>query len=798
MKLSVNWLNEFTPILSLPFETVLDKVYTSICEIDEVEEYKSHLSSVITVKISEISPHPNAEKLRITKCSDGKKTYQIVTAAENVKVGDIVPLALPGTVLDGKTIVDSELRGVPSSGMYCSEKELGMALESSGVLILPPDTNLGISVRDFFDWEDRILVIDNKSITHRPDLWSHFGFARELSFQLNLPLDSSVWNSKIDWAKGNDGLQVQTTNHAHAYFVSSIQNVNITESHKKFKSRLEKCGIRSINNVVDVSNYLLLELGQPNHFFDRTKCKSNVFSVEKSAEGESFLLLDETSPKLQKDILLIRNGGEPVALAGIMGGLDSAVSSSTTKLVMESAVFKREDVRFGIRKTNIRSESAVRYEKGLDSSTCLPVIARAIQLLKQNGCANITAFEPVGFNHSLDKKVTIQTNLSFLQKKLGKEISQSDVEKILTNLGFEVKSSAEQIEVIVPRFRHNYDITIPEDLVEEIGRTIGYASIQTIPLKMAVETPIRYPLRELERRIKQYFSLDANFNEVFNYSFSSKKDTEFESLNSDLALGIANDMPEEQSFMRTSLYPGLIRQAVSNQDRFPEVQIFEIGRAYFKLNENELASEKRILGVAIISKSKHADLEGIEKEFLSARDTFFELFSYLNLKNGFLKKTTRTYFHPNAGLEYFYDGKFVAEFGILHERYADQFDLKRRAFIGKVDLDYLVQIWEKEGRISYFQAPSQFPEGELDLSVLMEESDSTSRLAEIVYALKIPELKSMWVHTIYRGESIGTSQKSVTYRFQLMSYDKTFTQDRFKEISDLLVETSKSNGFAIR
>ncbi|MCZ8342356.1 MAG: phenylalanine--tRNA ligase subunit beta [Leptospira sp.] len=798
MKLSVNWLNEFTPILSLPFETVLDKVYTSICEIDEVEEFKVHLSSVITVKISEISPHPNAEKLRVTKCSDGKKTYQIVTAAENVKVGDIVPLALPGTVLDGKTIADSELRGVPSSGMYCSEKELGMAIESSGVLILPSNTELGLSVRQYFDWEDRILVIDNKSITHRPDLWSHFGFARELSFQLNLPLDSTVWNSTIDWKKGNDGLEVKSTNHAHAYFISSIQNVKITESQKKFKSRLEKCGIRSINNVVDVSNYLLLELGQPNHFFDRAKCKSNSFSVDKTSEGESFLLLDDTDPKLQKDILVIRNGGEPVALAGIMGGLDSAVSQTTTKLVMESAVFRREDVRFGIRKTNIRSESAVRYEKGLDSFTCLPVIGRAVQLLKENGCPDLLAFEPVGFNHSPDKQVTIATSLTFLQRKLGKEISLSEVERILTNLGFDVSTKGDVIQVIVPRFRHNYDITIPEDLVEEIGRTIGYASIQTIPLKMAVETPIRYPLRELERKIKQYYSLEAKFNEVFNYSFSSKQDTEFETSNSDDALGIANDMPEEQSYMRTSLYPGLIRQAVSNQDRFPEVQIFEIGRTYFKSSGKKLASEKRTLGVAIISKSKHSDLEGIETEFLSARDKFFQLFSFLNLRKGSLKKTERNYFHPNAGLEYIYDGRFIGEFGILHERYADQFDLKRRAFIGKVDLEYLVEIWEKEGRFSYFQAPSQFPEGELDLSVVMNDSESTSRLAEIVSDLKIPELKSMWVHTIYRGDSIGTSQKSVTYRFQLMSYDKTFTQDRFKEISDLLVNTSKSNGFAIR
>ncbi|TGM24458.1 phenylalanine--tRNA ligase subunit beta [Leptospira meyeri] len=799
MKLSVDWLNEFTPLSQIPFEKVLEKINTSICEIDDVEEFKVHLSSVITVKIKSLEKHPNAEKLSTTIATDGSKDYQIVTAATNVKVGDIVPLALPGTKLDGKEILDSELRGVRSQGMYCSEKELGLALESSGVLVFPNDTPLGISVRKLYLWEDTILTIDNKSITHRPDLWNHFGFARELASQLQLPLNEFPFQAEAKWESGNEGLTVEKTDNAHAYYVCSIQNVNITQSNLKIKSRLEKCGIRSINNVVDVSNYLLLELGQPTHFFDRERLKSTSFSVVKSKEGDSFPLLDDTTPKLQKDLLLIQNGKDPVALAGVMGGKDSAVIDSTKNIVMESAVFKREDVRYTIRKTNIRTESAVRYEKGLDSYTCLPVMKRAVQLLKENGNPNIKVYEPQGFNHTESKSVTISTNLSFLRHKLGKNISQTEVTEILNRLGFKVTNQGEELSVLVPKYRQNYDVTIPEDLVEEIGRTIGYASIKTEALSMAVETPIRNPLRELERRVKNFLALEVGFNEVYNYSFASPADSKLEVKEEHSSLKIANEMPEEHSLLRNSLFPGIIKQAKLNQDRFESVNLFELGRTYHKEgNGTDLAEERRWMSILSLSKNKPNDLTAVELEFLQVRETISGLFRYLNLPKYKWEKTNRNYFHPNAGLVLSYDGIEIAELGILHTRFADDYDLKRRAILSKINMEKLVDIWEKQGRNSHFVPPSNFPQGQLDLSLLMNEKDTTESFVSLVQGMKIPELESVFVQTIFKGETVGEGKKSVTYRFRLMSYDKTFTQDRFKELSDSLVDIAKKNGYSLR
>ncbi|GBF51070.1 phenylalanyl-tRNA synthetase subunit beta [Leptospira ryugenii] len=800
MKLSINWIKDFIPLDSIPFPSVIEKINTSICEIDEVTDYQAHLTSVITVKILSSNKHPNAEKLSITQCTDGKQNYQIVTAATNINVGDIVPLALPGTKLEGKEILSSELRGVLSQGMYCSEKELGLATESSGVLIYPNHTTLGISIRSLYDWEDIILTIDNKSITHRPDLWSHFGFARELASQLNLKLRFNPLEIQETFTGGSGGIEVLSNQNAHAYFAVSITNVKVSQSSQKIKSRLSKCGIRSINNIVDVSNYILLEVGQPTHFFDRHRLKGTQFSVEFAKNSETFPLLDETNPLLTPEILLIRNSGEPVAIAGVMGGSGSAVINETIDLVLESAIFKREDIRKSIRKTGIRSESSVRYEKGLDPNTCLPVIRRAISLLKENGNPQLVCLTPQGFNHSSEKSVIIESSLSFLDSKIGKALNKTEISEILNKLGFEVNFKDQDVFTAkVPYYRHNYDVTIQEDLVEEIGRTIGYASIATKPLSLAVETPIRNPLRELERKIKFLFSTQLNFSEVYNYSFSSPKESLIEGETAEHLLAISNEMPETHSVLRMSLFPGLIRQAVSNQDRFETVDLFELGRTYHKLQKgNSLAEESRWIAFISLSQAKPNDLLSIESEFVALRQRLHELFLGLNLLQGTWEKTEKTYLHPNGALEYRYKGNTLCEFGILHTRLVDEYDLRRRAYIGKIDLLSLVNVWEDEGRISHFRAPSQFPQGQLDLSLLMDESEPTDPFLKSVSALKIQEMEEGFVQTIFRSNQIGEGKKSVTYRFKLMSYEKSFSQDRFKELSDTLVNLAKQSGYQLR
>ncbi|WCL48814.1 phenylalanine--tRNA ligase subunit beta [Leptospira sp. GIMC2001] len=849
MKLSLDWIKEFVDLEDLSLEEIIVKINASICETEEAVEFLPHLESIVPVRIEEIADHPQADKLRILQVSDSKSKIQIVTAATNVSLGDVVPLALPGTLLGDKKIIASELRGVMSSGMLCSAKELGISDDDSGVLILNSGTNasvdsssskssdiaqknasqkfeLGKSIREQLGFQDIIIDIDNKSITHRPDLWSHFGFAREIAAQYGRPLKFNplAWNGELDKSvlqDENDRIAVNKSDTAHAYFAVPIGKVKIQASITKFRSRLIKCGIKSISNVVDVSNYLMLECGQPTHFFDRAKLSDRAIDVSFAKENEKFLLLDESEPVLTPDVLLIRSGGNPVAIAGVMGGMESAVFESTEGLVLESAVFKREDVRRSIKKTGIRSDAAVRYEKGLDSFTCLPVINRAIQLLRENGNPDLVVGIPQGFNNTEEKKVIINTDIGFLRRKLGKDIETNAVLDILHRLGFEVEIlKDEKISVVVPRYRHNYDVTLPEDLVEEIGRTIGYANIATVPLALNLETPIPNPIRDLEKRLKTIFALNLAFHEVFNYSFASLEDANFEIDNQTHGesanqayenkhiVMLANEMPAEQSVLRTSIYPSILKSAVFNQDRFESFGLFEIGRTYDNSNRDKDGLPKEDRWLAFLSmgsirtsgsstKSEDERLN-LQEQFITLRSHLENLLIGIGVRNYSWIEKSKVYFHPHASLMLIVDGVEIGEMGILHNRIADIKYLRKRPVMGRLDISALAKGISDSSKINFFVAPSLFPQGQLDISIVIDQSFATETYAELVKNSKIPELDEVWVHDEFRGGNLEVGKRSVTYRFALTPKDKTFTQERLKEISDQLLQIAKDNQFVIR
>lgn len=801
MKLSLDWINDFTPIKDVSLEDVLKKIAASICEVDGVEDYFSHLEKVVLVKIESLEKHPQADKLQVAQVSDGKNKIQIVSGAPNLKVGDLVPLAVPGAELGDKKILESELRGVKSSGMLCSEKELGLSEEDAGVMVLDdPDAKPGLNLREYFGFRDTILDIDNKSITHRPDLWSHFGFARELAAQLNLPIKFNPFETSWDFSKDITSPKVKETEYAHSYYSSSIEGIQIKPSNKTVRSRLKKCGVRVINNVVDVSNYLLLEAGQPTHFFDSDKLSSQggiELEVDYAKKDESFLLLDETSPKLDSEILIIRNSKKGVAIAGVMGGADTAVDSNSKKVILESAVFPREFVRKSIRKTGIRSESSVRYEKGLEATTTLPIIKRALNLLKENGCPDLKASLPAGYIHTADKKVEIEVSLGFLNKKLGTEIDQSTSDKILKQLSFSTEWKGDTVKVLVPKYRHNYDITIPEDIVEEIGRTLGYASIPVRPLASDVKPPARNFSRELEKHLKRTFSQILGYNEVFNYSYASSKDNSFEEEVKD-SIKILNAMPDEQAYLRTSLYPSLLKNIRFNSDRFEKLKIFEFGRTYKKAEEPFNESKWFVWAVSFGRKSNEKDLNVLESDFLEVRAGVEKVLRHLNLREIEWKIEEKSYFHPKASLSLFVSGKKAGELGYAHPAALDTADIKKRVILGKFEFASLLEVWTQDRNKNYFAAPSHFPQTEIDLSLVMDLNESSSKFSDLAIREKFPELQDVKVTVVFTGGNLSENKKSVSYRFKLLSQDKNLTQERIKEITDRLIQIANSSGYPLR
>ena len=793
MKLSYKWLCEFTNLESIPFDKIIEKINLSICEVDHIEDYKKNLETVVCVKIlsSEKLSTANLNKYIAT---DGSNEYQVISGDLSLSINDKVPLALPGTTIGDKKIETSIIKNEKSYGMFCSEKDLGISEENSGVLKFNDSMNVGFNLRALYDYEDRILTIDNKSITHRPDLWCHFGFARELASQLSLkitfnPLEEGNW--EVD-SSIKEKINIEKSEFYHSYKGIIIKNINVKKSILKIKNKLEKCGLKSINNIVDISNYVLLEVGQPTHFFDKNKLQDINISVRKGNSSDNLILLDSTNIVCQ-DMLMIANNGKPVAIAGVMGGLESSVTDSTKDLFLESAVFRREDIRKSIRTTGIRSEASIRYEKGLNPTLTSLVIYRIISLLKENGSIELTHSDIFGVDSNYISNNIIQTNYDFIKSKLGKEINNIEIDTILEKLGFKVESKLDTIKVTVPDYRSQYDVTIKEDLVEEVGRTIGYGNIELTPVNSSILPAKLNNSRTLERELKKIFSYHLNYNEVYSYSFISKEQLLFEEDSINI-LEIKNAMPKEYQYLRTSLYPGLLQNIIKNKDRFENIKIYELGRTYFKEQEG-LGKEIKYLNFMEYDNDSN---EAFESRLFEIREKIVYCLSKLNITDLNFEKLEKKYFQPTSGIIFKKDSLVLAELGILHPKIQFENGIKKKLFMGSMFLENILKTYISMKNIYSFKSPSNFPQDKLDISLVMSETQNTEVYSNLVQKENIDEIEKIYVTSIYRGESIQKDYKSVTYHFELINYKETFTQTKIKLITDKLLLIAKENGFQVR
>ncbi len=793
MKLSYKWLCEFTNLESIPFDKIIEKINLSICEVDHIEEYKKNLETVICVKILSSEKLSNANLTKYI-ASDGSNEYQIISGDPSLTVDDKIPLALPGTILGDKKIETSIIKNEKSHGMFCSEKDLGISEENSGVMKLDETMIVGLSLRTLYDYEDKILTIDNKSITHRPDLWCHFGFARELASQLSLkitfnPLEKGKWD--VD-SSIKEKINIEKSEFYHSYKGIIIKNVNVKKSILKIKNKLEKCGLKSINNIVDISNYVLLEIGQPTHFFDKNILNDINISVKKGSSADTLTLLDSNNIVCQ-DILMIANNGKPVAIAGVMGGLESSVTDITTDLFLESAVFKREDIRKSIRTTGIRSEASIRYEKGLNPSLTSVVIYRIISLLKENGSSELKHSDIFGLDGNYISNNIIHTNYDFIKTKLGKEINNLEIDTILEKLGFKVESKSDSIKVTVPEYRSQYDVTIKEDLVEEVGRTVGYGNIELTPVNTSILPAKLNNSRTLERELKKMFSYHLNYNEIYSYSFISKEQILFED-DSISPLEIKNAMPKEYQYLRTSLYPGLIQNIIKNKDRFENIKIYELGRNYFKEKEG---LGKEIKNLTFMEYDNDSN-DIIENRLFEIREKILYCLSKLNITELIIEKIEKKYFQPSSGILIKKDSLVLAELGLLHPKIQLENGIKKKLFMGSLYLESILKTYIQMKNIYTFKAPSNYPQDKLDISLVMNESQNTEVYSNLVLKQNIDEIENIYVTSIYRGESIPKDFKSVTYHFELINYKETFTQTKIKIITDKLLFIAKENGFQVR
>ncbi len=798
MRLSLNILSELVDISGLPPEDIAHRLTMSTAEIDGIEYMNAHLNSVITAQVDEVFPHPNADKLSLVDLTAGEKKYRVVCGAPNHKKGDIVALATPGTRLgEGFTVQKAKIRGEASDGMLCSEKELGISDDHSGIMILPAGTETGIPLSKIMPGRtDIILDIDNKAITHRPDLWSHIGFAREVAALFGRKAKNPV-NLDIEKSfKNADKLSViiENPDASARYCGLLVKNIKVAESPDWLKAKIFSIGMRPINNIVDITNYVMAELGEPMHAFDRKKLKGNEIFVKMAKDGGEIKTLDGNTRKLASGDIVIADSGGNIALAGVMGGAESEIDANTTEIVLEAANFNSVSIRKTAGRHSLRTEAAVRFEKSIDPELCKAAIIRCYDLIKQIiPCAE--ASTAIIDNYPVKRrKISIKTNTDFIRKRIGDAIPDDKILSILNGLEFGVKAQSGILEIEVPTYRATGDIDIPEDIVEEVGRIYGYDNIQPSPPLVPCETPAANEKRQFERRIKDILARDHQLIEVSNYSFVNGALLNKLNINEDKELLLRNPLSSEQDRLRRSLIPNIITNIELNQRYNDAFRIFELGRVYLKEDRNSkhLAAENTFVAGAVYQKKPDAPL------FYDVKNIAADLLAQLKVKN--VKYAPASvgvppYAHPGKSLEITVDDKKAGLIFELHPKTVESFELKGSAAMFDINADI---IFASEKTAVSFSELQKFPDVPFEISVLAGRQVYCADILSIIEKTQREYIRSAEVISIYEGKPVPEDMKSVSIRIIFSARDKTLTPQDIDALQKKVIESLAKAGYSLR
>ncbi len=761
MKAPLSWLKDFVKIEITP-EELREKLFSCGFEVEELIYLGKDVEHVVTGRITKCEKHPDAD--RLTVCTVDCGAYgnrQICTAAVNVFEGAIVPCALDGaTVLhEGgvQKIKTGKLRGVLSEGMFCSGEELGInddfyeGAEVNGILILDPDTPLGEDARKIVGIDD--YIFDIAVTANRPDCQSIFGIAREVAAVLDRPLVPPETDYKTAHAEAAVSVEVRDPSLCPLYMGSYVKDVKIGVSPRLLRRRLALAGLRSVNNVVDITNYVLLEIGQPMHAFDRNFLRGGKIVVRRAREGEKIVTLDRKEFTLTPENLLICDGEGPVALAGVMGGLDSEIKETTTEVFFEAAVFARDSVRKTSRALGQRSDSSSRFEKGVYEIYPQMGMARALCLMQKLGCGTPTdAVSVAGAGVPAAKE--IETSYRAIDAVLGIHVPKGEVNAILARLGFTVRGKGDAFTATVPLWRG--DVEGYPDLAEEVIRMYGYGHLSPTFLKTAAVTHGGLTTaQKQELKFKQTLA-DEGFFEAYGYSFYSPKDFDLLRLPPEAeerrAIVIKNPLGEDLSVMRTILAPTMLANVVRNVRRGNEEgRLFELANVYLakELPLRELPAEEKHVSLAVWGEGDFFDLKGA---FEAAAESFGLKFEYVRCEKSFL--------HPGITAAVLLGGREVGWLGELHPSIAADLALEKKVYLG--ELNYAAVCGKFRKDISYMPVP-KFPSVQRDLAVVVEEDVTCAQLEACILRACKSAVKAE-LFDVYRDAKLGAGKKSTAFR----------------------------------
>ena len=798
MLISLNWLKQYIDLDGIEINEMENALTMIGQEVEKIEVLGENLENVVTAQIIEKEMHPDSDHLTICKVDNGKEILQIVCGAPNHKAGDKVVLAQVGAKLAPDFVIKKgKIRGVESNGMLCSEEELNIGKDSDGIMILPEDTPVGVPMKEYLGINDTVFELE---ITpNRPDCLSHIGIARELGAYYNkeVKYPSFAINSESsEKTADNISVEIEDSNLAKRYVARIIKNVTVKESPKWLKERVESIGIRSINNIVDASNFIMMELNQPNHTFDLDKIEGGKIVVRAGHENEKLVTLDEQERELNSDDIVISDGVKAVALGGVMGGQNSEITENTKNILLEVANFNSQNVRKTSRRLTLFSESSYRFERRVDEENAINVINRLANIIQEVAGGEI--LEGVVDNYPVPyKKKTATLNFERLNRFVGKNIPRETVIGILTRLEIEVVDNGETLTLTAPTYRD--DLENEQDYFEEVIRMYGFDNIENILPKLDISEKPVIDTTKLSTQVK-LIAANAGLKEVINYSFVPKAAMEkikYTSVERENLIDLLRPITEDLVTLRPTLLYSLLKNAKENMNRnATNIRFFEVSRTFVKAEE--LAKEEVKLGIILAGENNKTlwNPKPVPYDFYDLKGIVEEIFTQLKFNNYMIKRSEQSQYHPGRSVDVFVGRELIGSFGEIHPDVLENFDLgKTSVLVGEFNIDLIQKYIGK--KIKY-QGIVKYPAVPRDFAFVMREDILVGDVLKTIQKVD-KKIEKVELFDIYQGAGVLPGMKSVAISVILRDKNKTLEEKEIVDISNKIVtKVEKDYGAVLR
>lgn len=795
MLISLNWLKQYIDLDGIEINEMENSLTMIGQEVEKIEIAGSNLENVVTAKIIEKEMHPDSDHLTVCKVDNGKEILQIVCGASNHKAGDKVVLAQIGAKLSEDFVIKKgKIRGKESCGMLCSEVELGIGSDKDGIIILPEDAPIGVPFKDYLGINDTVFELE---ITpNRPDCLSHIGIARELSAyygkELKYP-ETEIKSEISEKTSDNVKVSIEDSNLSRRYVTRILKNVTVKESPKWLKERIEAVGLRSINNIVDVSNFILMEMNHPNHVFDLDKIEGNEIKVKSAVKGDKLVTLDDQERELEDGDIVICDSKKILALGGVMGGLDSEVTDNTKNILLEVAQFNPQNVRKTSRRLTLSSDSSYRFERGIDVEDSIKVINRLANLIQEVAGGEILNGYVDVYPVPHENKVA-ELNFERLNRFVGKVIPREKVIEILRNLEIDVKDNGETLTLTAPSYRG--DLELEQDYFEEVIRMYGFDNIENILPRVDINKNSTLDTTKLTDRVKTICA-SVGLKEVINYSFIPKdalQKLKFTGVSEDKLIDISNPITEDFVTMRPTLLYSLIKNAKDNMNRnVSNIRFFEVSRTFEKAEE--LAKEDIKVGIILAGENDKTlwNPKPVHYDFYDLKGIVEEIFSKLKFQSFSIKRSVQTEFHPGRSADVFVGKEYIGSFGEIHPDVLENFGLdKKTVLVAEFNIELIKKYINKP---FVYQGIVKYPAVPRDLALVMNENILVGDVLKTIEKID-KKVEKVELFDIYQGIGVEPGKKSVAISILLRDDSKTLEEKEINDIIDKILAKMKKDYMA--